>query len=60
MAERAEVGVAQATVAIPRAARLAQRPQAHGAVGHDVGVVELHHGNLLQRTQPGHLRAERD
>ena len=58
VAERAEVGEAPAAVAVPRAARLAQRSQAHGAVREDVGVVELRQANLLQGTQPSHLRGK--
>ena len=55
VAERAEVGEAPAAVAVPRAARLAQRAQARRAVRQDVGVVELRRANLLHWTQPGHL-----
>ena len=56
MAERAEVGEPPAAVAVPRAARLAQRPQAHSAVRQDGGVVELRRVNLFQQTQPRHLQ----
>ena len=57
VAERAEVGEAAAAVAVPRAARLAQRPLAHAAVRQDRRVVELRRRHLLQRAQPRHLHA---
>ena len=57
VAERAEVGEAAAAVAVPRAARLAQRPLAHAAVRQDRRVVELRRLHLLQRAQPRHLHA---
>lgn len=57
VAERAEVGEAAAAVAVPGAARLAQRPLADAAVRQDRRVVELRRRNLLQRAQPRHLHA---
>ncbi len=55
VAQGAEVGVAPAAVAVPRAAGLAQGAQADGAVGEDHRGVQLGGADLVQRTELGNL-----